>query len=80
LAIPDCVSAAFGARNLLYYAKAVFLRGKLPSSTLQGEAGQLGADFVVAPNGRVLLAHYCRDPTDRVSVQKIVQAIRDFQK
>jgi hypothetical protein len=76
LAIPDSVSAAYGLRNLLYYAKALLLRRQQLSS-LQGEAGQLGADFVLDSNGRVWLAHYCRDPTDRVPVPDLVQAVRD---
>ena len=73
-AIPVNNVASFGLKNTLYYIKAFFTRCKLPS--IRGEPGQLGADFVVSPTGTVLLQHYCRDPTDRVNVRKIVQAVK----
>jgi hypothetical protein len=37
---------------------------------------QLGGDFLIAPDGRLLLAHPSTDPADRPSVDTILQATR----
>lgn len=72
--IPSSNIAAWGPANLWYYAKA-FLCCRHRSVAIRGEAGQLGADFVVGTDGTVLLKHYCRNPTDRVAVSKIVHVV-----
>ena len=36
---------------------------------------QMGGDFVVAPDGRLALAHASHDPADRPSVEQILAAI-----
>lgn len=72
--IPSSMSAAFGLANGWYYVKAFFGRGKFP--ILKGEAGQLGADFVVGPGGTLVLKHYCRNPTDRIDVTLILETLR----
>ena len=72
--IPSSTLAAYGAANVWYYIRAICCRGRR-SIAVQGEAGQLGADFVISPSGKILLAHYCRNPTDRVSISKIVDAV-----
>ena len=36
---------------------------------------QMGGDFVVAPDGRLTLAHASHDPADRPSVEQILAAI-----
>jgi len=77
--IPSSTVAAWGLANIWYYAKAILCRGRR-SIAIKGEAGQLGADFVLAPGGTVLLKHYCRNPTDRVRVSKILDAVRSCQK
>ena len=77
-AIPSSTAVAFGPANVWYYIKAFFCRGKLP--IIKGDAGQLGADFVVAPDQTILLRHYCRNPTDRIDAQKILEAVQKFQK
>mmetsp|Transcript_2139 Transcript_2139/g.3069 ORF Transcript_2139/g.3069 Transcript_2139/m.3069 type:complete len:117 (-) Transcript_2139:284-634(-) len=73
--IPSSQVAAWGPANLWYYTKAI-VSGRTQHVQLQGEAGQLGADFVLAPgdDGTVVLAHYCRNPTDRVEVSKLFDA------
>ena len=77
-AIPSNVVAAWGLANSWYYAKAFLTRGKR-SIEIQGEAGQLGADFLLGPGGIVKLVHYCKNPTDRVAVSKILEALREYQ-
>lgn len=77
--IPSSVLAGWGLANIWYYAKAI-LTCRTRSVQVRGEAGQLGADFCLAPGdeGTCVLAHYCKNPTDRVSVDKIVEVIKSF--
>ena len=75
--IPSSTMAAWGPANVWYYIKAILCRGRR-SIAIQGEAGQLGADFVLAPGGKVLERHYCRNPTDRIAVSKLLQAVRSY--
>mmetsp|Transcript_1246 Transcript_1246/g.1893 ORF Transcript_1246/g.1893 Transcript_1246/m.1893 type:complete len:116 (-) Transcript_1246:341-688(-) len=76
--IPSSNVAAFGLANTWYYVKAFFCRGKR-SISIKGESGQLGADFVVAPGGTLLSKHYCKNPTDRVDVNTLLEKIRLFR-
>lgn len=43
---------------------------------IQGDSAQLGADFVVGPDGSVILAHYSHDPTDRPDVNDLLAHLR----
>jgi hypothetical protein len=65
---------AWSPRNLLYYAKAK-LQGRETLGN-RGDTHQLGGDFVVGENGRVLLAHPSRDPVDRPSIAELLQAVQ----
>ena len=47
---------------------------------IQGDSAQLGADFIVDPNGVLRLAYYSHDPTDRPSVDHLLAALTDLQK
>ena len=67
--------ASWGLANTWYYLKAMFGRGDRFNGVKGDDSAQLGADFVVAPAGSIVLSHYCRDPTDRVSVDEIPQAV-----
>ena len=79
-AVPSSNIAAWGPANTWYYIKAICCRRRR-SVEIQGEAGQLGADVVLAPStGKVLLAHYCKNPTDRVSVSNILKTVKGVQK
>ena len=75
LSIPSSQLAAWGPANSWYYLKAILFRGKR-NIEVQGEAGQLGADFCLDCDGRVLMAHYCRNPTDRIAVHRLYEAVR----
>ena len=72
--IPSSNMAAFGFANICYYLRAICFRGRR-SIAIKGEAGQLGADFVISSRGKILLQHYCKNPTDRVSIRKILNAL-----
>lgn len=65
---------AWSPRNLLYYAKAR-LQGQKTLGN-RGDTHQLGGDFVVDGNGRILLAHPSRDPVDRPSISELLQAVQ----
>jgi peroxiredoxin len=43
---------------------------------IQGDSAQLGADFVVGSDGRVRLAYYSHDPTDRPRVENLLALLR----
>uniref|UniRef100_A0A672J7B1 Selenoprotein L n=1 Tax=Salarias fasciatus TaxID=181472 RepID=A0A672J7B1_SALFA len=63
--------------NMLLYAEYVadnmqFPRG-LPS--IQDDMFQLGGDFVLDRDRKVLFAHRCQSPLDRPSVQRILSAL-----
>lgn len=65
---------AWSPRSLIYYAKAR-LQGRETLGN-RGDTHQLGGDFVVGGNGRLLLAHPSRDPVDRPSIDQLLQAVQ----
>ena len=54
---------------LWYYAKRMW-RGKTLDEA-NGDTRQLGGDFVVDRQGRLLLRHPSQDPTDRPSLEEL---------
>lgn len=77
--IPSSVASAYGWSNFCYYVREVIsnlFKFKFTRIAVQGEAGQLGSDFVISPHGTVALAYYCHNPTDRVPVEKLSHAVR----
>lgn len=56
-----------------YYLKAL-LHGHLPRRT-HGDVGQLGGDFVLDPEGRVVFARPSEGPADRPTPEEIIQAV-----
>jgi peroxiredoxin len=46
---------------------------------IQGDSAQLGADFVVSPDGSVRLAHYSHDPTDRPPVEDLLALLSESE-
>jgi hypothetical protein len=72
--LESSVLRAWSPRNLLYYAKAK-LQGR-ESLGNRGDTHQLGGDFVVGENGRLLLAHPSRDPVDRPSLDQLLQIVQ----
>lgn len=66
---------SWGAQNMFYYARAK-LQGRETFGS-RGDTHQLGGDFVVAANGRIQLAHPSRDPTDRPTIDQLLQTVRN---
>ena len=58
------------------YVKLIF-RGWLPKKPGQGEdILQLGGDFVLDKEGRLVYAHPSAEPTDRPPARELVEAVR----
>ena len=47
---------------------------------IQGDSAQLGGDFIVDANGVVRLAYRSYDPTDRPSVDTLINQLGDLRK
>lgn len=60
-------------QNLWFYAKAT-LQGREKFGK-RGDPHQLGGDFIVDSQGIVRLAHPSKEPTDRPSVEKLLQVL-----
>ena len=43
---------------------------------IQGDSGQLGADFIVDRQGIIRLAHRSRDPADRPTASALLEAVQ----
>ncbi len=72
--LESSVLRAWSPRNLLFYLKAK-LQGRETLGN-RGDTHQMGGDFVVDGNGRILLAHPSRDPVDRPSIAELLQVVQ----
>jgi peroxiredoxin len=69
-------SAILGWRSILGYLRLMFL-GWMPRRPNEGEdVLQLGGDFVLDADGRIVYAYRSALPTDRPAVRELVEAIR----
>ena len=64
-------------QNLWFYAKAT-LQGREKFGK-RGDPHQLGGAFIVDSQGIVRLAHPSKEPTDRPSVERILQILRELR-
>jgi peroxiredoxin len=71
--LESSVLRSWSGSNLLYYAKATLQRRKIVAN--RGNVHQLGGDFVLDGNGRIRLAHPSHTPTDRPSMDVLLQAL-----
>ena len=44
---------------------------------IRGDSAQLGGDYIIGRDGRVLLAHPSHDPTDRPSAESLLEVLRN---
>jgi hypothetical protein len=59
-----------------HYLKLIF-RGWMPKGPDQGaDVWQLGGDFVIAADGRLVYAHPSKNAADRPSNEELLQALR----
>lgn len=68
------VLRTWGWRNLSYYARQLLTGRKLRG--IQGDAHQLGGDFIVDSTGIIRLAHPSHDPTDRPTPAELFATLR----
>ncbi len=68
---------AFHPRNLWSYAVRFLRTGALPE-IFRADPNQLGGDFLVDAEGVLRLAHYSQDPTDRPSVDALLNLLGDL--
>jgi len=67
-------------RALAPYVK-LFLRHGRPRPVYTGQdLRQMGGDFVIAPDGRVALAHASHDPSDRPAVDELLGVMPSSQE
>jgi len=64
----------YGPATLWTYAK-LLLRGRRLRRT-EVDGSQLGGDVVIDADGRIVLAHASRTPTDRPPVAELLAAVR----
>jgi len=65
--------AAWGIRNLAYYARALARGEKLQG--YRGDTDQLGGNFIVDRHGVVRFTYPSRDPTDRPPVATLLDVL-----
>jgi peroxiredoxin len=63
-------------RNLWSYFKRMLAGQGLPRIT--ADPNQMGGDFIVDRTGVVRLAYFSHDPTDRPSVEQLLDLLRDL--
>lgn len=69
--------AAWGVKNLLYYAKAAVSGTKVKREN-RGDTDQMGGNFIVDANGIIRFAYPSHDPTDRPDVETLLDVIRSL--
>ncbi|HSR54392.1 MAG TPA: peroxiredoxin-like family protein [Acidobacteriota bacterium] len=67
---------AYSPQVIWYYLKAIAARRPVRLST-EGDTLQLGGNVLVGRDGRILLHHYSRQPTDRPSPDSILARLRE---
>lgn len=72
-------TAAWGVRNLLFYAKA-YLRGQKIRNQHRGDTDQMGGNFIVDSEGIVRLVHRSQDPTDRPNIETLLEVLKDIER
>jgi hypothetical protein len=65
---------SWAPRTFLYYIRA--LASGRQWRGIQGDANQLGGDFIVNPDGTFLLYHPSQNATDRPEVEEMVEILR----
>jgi hypothetical protein len=64
---------SWGLNTFLTYSRLMLSGRKWRG--IQGDSSQLGGDFIVNANGIIRLAYYSRDPSDRPSVNQLLDIL-----
>lgn len=73
------VRRVWGARSLLRYAQIVRAGGARDLRRPTEDTRQLGADFVVAPDGTLAFGWWSSGPDDRPEVDRLIEAVATFE-
>jgi peroxiredoxin len=68
---------SWNLRTILTYVKLLASGRKWRG--IQGDSAQLGGDFILDSQGKILLAYRSHDPTDRPSVQDLLAILRSIR-
>ncbi|KNC78433.1 hypothetical protein SARC_09133 [Sphaeroforma arctica JP610] len=70
------ILGSWSPATLLFYAKNIFSGTRLEKTQVKEDLHQLGGDFIVGQDGKLLLSHPSTSPIDRVAVSDIMDCIR----
>lgn len=73
------ISKVWSTSSLTYYAEQKAAGRQLPQSfqDIEDDPHQMGGDFIIDKEGKILLLHCSKNPTDRPSVESLIQVIKD---
>mmetsp|Transcript_18419 Transcript_18419/g.38559 ORF Transcript_18419/g.38559 Transcript_18419/m.38559 type:complete len:106 (-) Transcript_18419:3298-3615(-) len=66
--------SSYSPSTLLFYLRS-YWRGEYRLRSTEEDATQLGGDFVVGQDGKIILAHPSQTPIDRESPEQLVSAL-----
>lgn len=77
LGLKQSVFKVWGVSCMIYYAEQMRAGQKLPSpyENIHDDPNQMGGDFVVAGDGKLLLAHCSENASDRPSVDTLLRVL-----
>ena len=63
---------AYSPANLWGYVKRWWQGDEKGHESHGEDTAQMGGNFIVGTDGKIQFAHYCKDPTDRPSIEKLL--------
>uniref|UniRef100_A0A7S0ZAE7 Alkyl hydroperoxide reductase subunit C/ Thiol specific antioxidant domain-containing protein n=1 Tax=Timspurckia oligopyrenoides TaxID=708627 RepID=A0A7S0ZAE7_9RHOD len=75
--LPRSVAKSWSPGTLWWYVRRFFDGSYRLGSRLEEDPNQLGGDFVIGPDYKIMLAHPSRTPIDRVSVSELLSVVTD---
>lgn len=67
------IARVWNLNTLWYYVRALLAGREL--HPIKGDPHQLGGNFLIDGDGRIRFAHRSREPTDRPSVDELVEVV-----
>jgi len=78
LGLKRCTEPVWNCVSLSYYAAALVSGVTLPNARdfERDDPHQMGGDFIVNKSGKLLMAYHSKIPSDRPSVEMILEALK----